>query len=180
MIASEITSGVYSALRRPNGWQSVQHFCQKVTQADKDSILNGLLATFDERSFTAHEVACAILLACEIPYTRDLASDLPRILDAWDVSVEELPFYLAEACGRQSVEDALSLIQEGSNPSPSMKHKIETIHYWMRVPREAMRDAKAEWLKKLNLGEQGVARQPAISSAITVQPPSQSRRWADF
>lgn len=28
--------------------------------------------------------------------------------------------------------------------------------------------------------EQGVAHQPAISSLITFQPPSQSRRWADI
>jgi hypothetical protein len=151
MIAAEITSGLYSALRRPNGWQSVQHFCQKVTHADNDAILNGLLATFDERSYTAHEVACAILWTCEIPYTRDLAFDLPRILDAWDVSVEELPFYLAEACGHQSVEEALAHIQDVPDQSPSMKQKIETIHFWMRVPREAMLEAKAEWSKKLNV-----------------------------
>ena len=154
MLASEITSGLYSALRRPNGWQSVQHFCQKLTRANKDSILNGLLATFEERSYTAQEVACAVLLACEIPYTRDLASDLPRILDAWDVSVEELPFYLVQACGYQAVEEALARTHDVPHQSPSMKKKVETMHYWMRVPCEAVQEVKAEWFKKLNLGEQ--------------------------
>lgn len=157
MPAAEITSGLYSALRRPNGWQSVQHFCLKVTRADKASVLNGLLATFEERSYTAHEVACAVLWAYEIPYTRDLASDLPRILDSWDVSVEELPFYLVEACGRQAVEEALARIQDFPNQSPSMKQKVETMHYWMQVPYEAVQEAKAEWFNKLNLGEQVVA-----------------------
>jgi CRISPR/Cas system CMR-associated protein Cmr5 small subunit len=109
-----------------------------------------------------------------------LAFDLPRILDAWDVSVEELPFYLAEACGQQSVEEALAHIQDLPDQSRSMKQKIETIHFWMRVSCEAMLEAKAEWSKKLNVGEQGVGHQPAISPSITFQPPSQPRRWADI
>ncbi|MES2997135.1 MAG: hypothetical protein V4733_10040 [Verrucomicrobiota bacterium] len=34
--------------------------------------------------------------------------------------------------------------------------------------------------KGMKISEQGVARQPAISSTITFQPPSHSRRWAHF
>ena len=80
MAPAEITAELYEALRRPNGWQSVRHFYRKLGGLDASDIAEGLLATFQKRSFTAQEVGCAILWCMNIPFSRDLHSSLTEFI----------------------------------------------------------------------------------------------------
>lgn len=143
MTPAEITSEFYEALRRPNGGQSIRHFYRKLGNLDASDIAEGLLATFKKKSFTAHEVGCAILWSMDIPFTRDLHSSLSEFIVNWDVSIEELPWYLSHSCGAENLTSAIDHIRDFSaNDSETIK-KLDTIQWWMSASPEIIRESRA-------------------------------------
>ncbi|MES2569850.1 MAG: hypothetical protein V4710_07310 [Verrucomicrobiota bacterium] len=152
MKPAEITSEFYKALARPNGWQSIRDFYSKLHYLEKSDIEEGLLATFDHRSFTAHNVGCAILWCLRVPFTRELTSGLAQLLINWDLSTEELPFYLSDACGRtnlnHAVEKLLGSVEAGSDTA----RKLNTIQFWLSADDLAINDHRMSWLRKLAVG----------------------------
>jgi hypothetical protein len=152
MQPEEITSEFYEALRRPNGWQSVRHFYTKINGVDKSVISEGLLATFQKRSFTAHEVGCAILWCLDIPFTRHLTSSLPELIVNWDVSIEELPWYLSDACGKENVDNAVEQIRGSAMTGSDTAKKLDTIQWWMSANPSTIREHRADWIERLTIG----------------------------
>ena len=152
MAPAEITAELYEALRRPNGWQSVRHFYRKLGGLDASDIAEGLLATFQKRSFTAQEVGCAILWCMNIPFSRDLHSSLTEFIVNWDVSIEELPWYLTHSCGAENLTSAIDHIRSSSSIDSDTIKKLDTIQRWMSASPEIIRESRASWLQKLTNG----------------------------
>jgi hypothetical protein len=149
MSPSEITVSLYKALASPNGLQSVRHLISKICNLDESCLSEGLLATFQNRSYTAHEVACAILWCLEIPLVRDPVISLREYLPNWDVSVEELPFYLTAAYGRKDLEKALREYFESVEDESEIAVKLNTFRWWMGADQEAVDEIRSEWIRKL-------------------------------
>ncbi|RYD23000.1 MAG: hypothetical protein EOP88_05900 [Verrucomicrobiaceae bacterium] len=149
MQPAEITAALYRASSSPNGLQAVRHFIVKIRDLDKDSILEGLLATFEHRSCTAHEIACAVLWCLEVPFTRNLVVTLKQLLPNWDLSVEELPFYLAAACGKENLEEALDQIRETVEDCSPVAEKLDTFHWWLSADARSIEEIRETWNCKL-------------------------------
>ena len=152
MTPAEITSQFYKALRRPNGWQSIRHFYKSLESQNPSDIAEGFLATFQKRSFTAHEVGCAILWCMDIPFTRDLNSSLAEFLVTWDLSIEELPLYLSHACGAENMDSAILEIRSMRADESDTMEKLDTIQWWMSASSEVINESRQSWRKKLTTG----------------------------
>lgn len=149
MTPAEITEEFYSSLRRPNGWQSVRHFYRKISGLEHSDISEGLLAVFQKRSFTAHEVGCAILWSLDVPFEKDLTCHLPELLANWDLSVEELPFYLMHSCGRAPLDAAIEGLRGTFGDTPDRKQKLDTMQWWMSIGESDIQEHRSMWQAKL-------------------------------
>jgi len=152
MTPAEITEEFYHSLRRPNGWQSIRHFYRKISDLDHSDISEGLLAVFQKRSLTAHEVGCAILWCLDVRFKKDLISNLPELLANWDLSVEELPFYLMHSCGRDSLDAAIEELRGYFGDTPDGKQKLDTMQWWMSIGEIDLQEYRARWQAKLAYG----------------------------
>jgi len=56
-----------------------------------------------------------------------------QLLSKWDVSVEQLPWYLEAVLGADAFAGALLELESTSEVSPQV---IETVRFWLRVPLE--------------------------------------------
>ncbi|GAA5115722.1 hypothetical protein JIN84_20035 [Luteolibacter yonseiensis] len=149
MTPAEITAEFYESLRRPNGRQSIRHFYAKIRNLDKSDLSEGLLAVFQERSFTDHEVGCAILWCLDVPFSRDLAPYLPGLIANWDVSVEEMPLYLMNALGKETLNATIEKLLESISEDSEEKVKLKTMQWWMSMDESSLREHRASWLAKL-------------------------------
>lgn len=149
MTADEITAEFYKALRRPNGTQSLKHFFARIRHLDHAVVSAGLLTTFKDRSCTAHDAACAILWCLDIPFTHDLKSSLQEYLQNWDLSTEELPWYLMAACGKERFERVIDELMESCDPGSDMMIKLETLHWWISPKPEEIEEYRQIWREKL-------------------------------
>jgi hypothetical protein len=153
MTATEITAEFHKALRHPNGTQSLKHFFARIRHLDHDIVSAGLLATFKDRSFTAHDAACAILWCLNIPFTHDLKSSLLKYLKNWDLSTEELPWYLMTACGREQFEQVLDELMESCPPGSILMIQLETLWWWISPEPEVIEEHRQIWLVKLGASD---------------------------
>ncbi len=153
MDEAAIKTELYAALDRPNGWQAIQHLVRKLRKCETTILRDALLSVFEDESperFAAQEVAGGILWLLRPPYDRDISSDLNRLLPNWDVSVEELPWYLAEAAGIDAVRTAAKarLVAELSDDT---KKRLETVLFWLGVgdPSAFRSELDNRWHNKL-------------------------------
>lgn len=89
-----------------------------------------LAQAFVEDNYLKQEYAGRILTQLNPPCARSIDDLLPRLLPGWNLSVEQLPRYLAGAFGRQTVLTALDEIDSSSAPGSS---KTKTVRYWLRM-----------------------------------------------
>jgi hypothetical protein len=67
---------------------------------------------------------------CLIP----LKEAIEKMLPEWDISIEEVVFYLAKQFGKQQVRSMLQEFDQGI--SEDSRIRIETIDYWLGVVEE--------------------------------------------
>jgi hypothetical protein len=80
--------------------------------------------------------ACAscMLLLLNPKCTVDVKTAIERTLEEWDVSLEELPFYLAQQFGKGAIEKAISELE--NHKSGDELQRLHTIRYWLTHIKE--------------------------------------------
>ncbi|HEV7509945.1 MAG TPA: hypothetical protein VGS07_34050 [Thermoanaerobaculia bacterium] len=92
----------------------------------------------ETRRYQQQALAGGILLRLRPPCPLPAGEALRSVLGGWEVSVEELPWYLALACGEDAVWTAVT--QLDAEPLDDRKRlALHTFRYWLLLPgwREA-------------------------------------------
>jgi hypothetical protein len=155
METNQIRDELFKAVDRSNGWQSLRHLMLKLKKEDPSRILDALLGIFFEDSdrdnpFADQEAAGGLLWKLKPRYERFLKDDIKRSLRNWNVSVEELPWYLAKECGIENVREEVKLLLAESLDQTS-KIRADTYLYWLRAinPEEFMTSLDRRWNGRL-------------------------------
>ncbi len=153
MDADEIKAELYASLDRPNGWQAIQHLVRRLRNCDSDALRDAMLSVFEDdhtNRFAAQEVAGGILWLLKPPYDGDIGSDLGRLIPKWDVSVEELPWYLAEVEGIEATQNAAKNRLCEDLPD-ELKKRYETVVWWLshRDPPAFRQELDNRWRGRL-------------------------------
>jgi hypothetical protein len=151
-IQIELIEVVDKAINGENAWQGLRNLMLILKNEDSDIILNALLEIFFEDDLFQYQCAAGGLLWKLKPkYNRNLPNDIRRTLQGWDVSIEELPWYFAEAIGIEKVKSVVeSLLAE---PLEEIERKrAETYLYWLTV------SSADEFRRILNQGWNGRLR----------------------
>lgn len=90
-----------------------------------------LAPAFVDDHYLRQEYAGRILTLLNPPCAAPLEEVLRVVLPGWNLSVEQLPRYLARTFGRDAVLHALGALDARGEPGRS---KTETIRYWLRLP----------------------------------------------
>jgi len=80
--------------------------------------------------YKVQEVAGGCLWKLKPRYNRHLNDDIRNSLRNWNVSVEELPWYLAYSVGIKQVINQVNLLAK-DELSDKEKQKTDTILYWL-------------------------------------------------
>ena|GEM_PF-612311 len=135
MNASDIQEKLYKAIDGPTEMQEIRHLMLKLKKLDENVVAEGLLAVFfddtrGEKKFKDQTMAGGLLIKLKPKYERNLREDILRSLDNWNVSVEELPWYLAEKVGRDEVIREVESIAE-TCLSEVARNRLDTYLYWL-------------------------------------------------
>ena len=98
-------------------------------------VFEGLLRVFQEAGnptlrFEEQEYAGEMLWFLKPPCGRPLAEVLRSVLGNYDLSVEELPWYLAEQHGKETVKAALAALSTESLTVRELR-SLKTLDYWL-------------------------------------------------
>ena len=153
MDADEIKAELYASIDRPNGWQAIQHLVRRLRNCNSGVLRDAMLSVFEDdhpNRFAVQEVAGGILWLLKPPYDGDISSDLGRLVPKWDVSVEELPWYLAEAEGIEATRSAAKKKLSGDLPD-ELKKRYETVVWWLshRDPPAFRQELDNRWRGRL-------------------------------
>ncbi|TQF70024.1 hypothetical protein [Pseudoalteromonas luteoviolacea] len=107
---------------------------KRLRQAEPRELFEGLFNIFmlknDEKSYIRQQNAGVILYKLKPRLLIDLKTKIRMCLQTWDASVEELPFYFAERCGKEKVLQALNELQK-EQLSEREKASLDTFFYWL-------------------------------------------------
>ena len=132
--------------RREVHWkddQKLHHFAAKIQDVSDDVVFDALISFFHSLPASNHkfnEQECAgTLLALRRPSPE---TELDRIicetLGYWDVSVEQLPWYLALVFGREKFREAVRRLQRDEHLSKREAGALDTFLYWTVVSEARM------------------------------------------
>lgn len=116
--------------------QQFQQLCLRLRKAEPGEVLRGLLAVFAQgkpppKGSAAQELAGRLLVEVAPRATLELKPVLRQVLPQYELSVEQLPLYLAILCGQDAVVQALSELSH--EPHPKAIHRaLETMMFWLR------------------------------------------------
>ena len=153
MDLDEIRTRLYKTVDAPNSQQSVLHLMWRLMKEDPETVLTALLGVyFEDSGYRVQENAGGLLWRLKPKYTRNLGDDVKRSLKYWNVSVEELPWYLAETVGIERVRAEANAILSAALDEISNR-AAETYLYWLKDRGDAAKDhfeagldQKWEWL----------------------------------
>ena len=107
----------------------------QLSRCTGNEVLNGLLLVFSrsqltESNYRKQELAGRLLAKLKPRVPIDLGSFLRSVLPAYDPSIEQLPQYLAEMCGRDEVIAELRQIELEVN-DPRFHACARTMRWWL-------------------------------------------------
>ena len=150
MEPNEIREHLYGTADAPNKGQGVRHLMWRLKKEDSDAVLSALLGVFfGDSGYEYQEAAGGLLWKLKPRYTRDLRDDITRSLKYWNVSVEELPWYFAEATGIHRVRAEVNSIP-GETLDEISKKNAQTYLYWLSRDPGSFRaelEQKWDWLR---------------------------------
>ncbi len=139
------------ATRYAKHWQDqqkVRHFASTLTAVDDSQVFAGLMPFFEEsgydgEGFWRQEVA-GRLLAYRMPTPQKNLVDIIRSsAPHYNLSIEQFPWYLALAFGREEFRDQVTaLLDTGSLPERDRK-SLDTYLYWTGISEETIREELA-------------------------------------
>lgn len=116
--------------------QEFRLLSSQLARAEPDEVVAGLLLAAsggnpDQSNSDRQELAGRLLATLNPQGELDLARSLREILPAYDLSVEEIPRYLAGRCGREAVLSELRLI-ESTCLDTRTAASAKTMRWWLR------------------------------------------------
>ena len=98
-----------------------------------DNVFDALFPLATRRPSDAPVWPAAVLLFRRKPRCRKLCAQAVReLLDCWDVSLEEVPFYLVSQFGAEGVREAIVQIRE-TELTHAQTSRLETVEYWVAM-----------------------------------------------
>ncbi|MCC9018985.1 hypothetical protein [Flavobacterium lipolyticum] len=115
----------------------VRQFIQLLPKVNDEIIIEGVILILenedrDQTIYTDQKYAGLILKSLQPKTTIDSEIILKRILKNWNKSVEELPFWLKDNYGIETVKNSLSKIEDQSLSELELD-KISTIKWWLKI-----------------------------------------------
>jgi hypothetical protein len=101
-----------------------------------DSLLGLFTETCGADTYTDQEVAGRLLVDVMPECHRSLDDVLKSVSSTWNVSVEQLPYYLAEKFGRETVIDAATTMAKNLPSESRESRALDTITWWLRGCRD--------------------------------------------
>jgi hypothetical protein len=103
--------------------------------ASPEELFWGLYPSFiaqpiESRRYPQQALAGSLLLRLRPPCPIPTLEALRDVLGGWEVSVEELPWYLAVACGEDAVRNAMAQL-EGEPLDDRRRLALYTFRYWL-------------------------------------------------
>jgi hypothetical protein len=119
----------------PDRPQEVKLLSSQLSRCQPVEVLAGLMLVFSRSepraaNYRKQELAGRMLEKLNPKAPVDLPSTLRQVLPAYNVSIEQVPQYLAGRCGRDSVLQELRLFEAEDNDARS-KAAAKTMRWWL-------------------------------------------------
>ena len=119
-------------------WKWTSAFVECVP--DKDVFEALFPVAIREQSSGEAVLAAAIVLRRRHPHCPLSCVDAVRaLLEEWDVNVEEVPFYLVEQFGGETVRESLAEIERQALSEPHLA-RLKAVEYWIGI-----HEGRMEW-----------------------------------
>jgi isocitrate dehydrogenase kinase/phosphatase len=117
--------------------QRYRQFKKILQQVDDKLVTEGLIRVFadktrGERTYQEQTFAGKLLYELKPDTDLSLTDILERVLDNYNLSIEELPFYLADKFGLTYVNDKLEQI-DGKSSNPQIRESIRVFKYRLKI-----------------------------------------------
>lgn len=112
--------------------QQVSFLFSILAKCEQQQLAKTLIDIFtQENSCERQELSGALLIELKPRYVADLRTVIQSVLVHWDISVEQLRYYLAFIYGADSFKKCLADILE-DDLDDNKRKKLQTMLWWMR------------------------------------------------
>lgn len=124
---------IIMAMREANHDGQWRRLCERLRRMECSEVFHALfpIAAEAQRHAPAYDAACLLFdvkPACPVPCKDAIRSMLPH----WDISIEELPWYLAGYFGEAAVRQAIEELR-GDMLSQQERVSLDTVRYWVEI-----------------------------------------------
>ena len=124
------------AIRKPNHHHREIQLRKRFMEIPKAERFDALLYFFTHSNNYGDQQDCSRFLSePDVDCDRSLEELLESIAPTWNLSVEELPHFLAETFGFERVVDACKLLAEKHHQDSYERRSLCTIAWWLRARR---------------------------------------------
>ncbi|MFG6460964.1 hypothetical protein ACG04Q_05220 [Roseateles sp. DXS20W] len=116
--------------------QEFKLLAKQLAACNAAEVADGLLLVFSrsavgESNYQKQQLAGRLLAKLKPKASVDLQAALEAVLPAYNLSIEELPFFLADRCGEEAVIQALRRLETGAEDS---RHQAaaKTMRWWLK------------------------------------------------
>lgn len=115
--------------------QMLKHLKQKLEKLPVEELFYGLYKVFlsnEKDYFNRQQLAGKMLFKIRPSLRFDLPKVIKDCLSTYNLSIEELPFYLRDLCGIERVKLAISQVED-MPLNESEKNSLETFKFWLKL-----------------------------------------------
>jgi len=137
MLREEIKNLVVERAKKygPNNPQQIEQLSFVLGKADPEEFFYGLYDVFltvSGQDYESQGLAGKLLFRVKPKLYLELVPLLTNILENWNVSVEELPFYFRDLCGINVVAKAIGSINT-ADLNETQLNGLDTMKWWLRL-----------------------------------------------
>ena len=131
--ASEITNRIVDAADNysPSNPQQLKQLHTALCHAAPKEVYFGIMAAFRVARFGPQEVAGRLLMGIKPRPRQSLEAIVRDLLPTWDLSVEELPWYLAEKFGASELRSTLDALEVEGTRTDQELVAIRAFRFWL-------------------------------------------------
>ena len=126
---------VIICVRRGQSRCDVAGIVQELVNVPGDIIFNALFPiAIREQAVGSGPVALSAYVLYSLNPTCGFSVEeaVSSLLDSWDISIEEVPWYLANQFGRDAVLESVGKIR-AEQTDPTVATRLRVIEYWVRL-----------------------------------------------
>ncbi|MBK1829037.1 hypothetical protein [Haloferula rosea] len=125
--------------------QKIRHFSQQLRPVPDAAVFDGLFRYFRQSGhgdpgMLRQEVAGSLLFFRAPEPTIPLDQILLECMETYNLSIEQLPWYLSRHFGRDRFRVEVDTLLSSTSLSERSTKSLETLLYWIRVPEEQIRE----------------------------------------